>query len=33
MMKVAGLAVMAGVVYTIYYFFPELRRYMRVRSM
>ncbi len=33
MKKVASLAAMAGAAYTIYFFYPEFRRYMRLRSM
>ena len=33
MKKVASLAAMAGAAYTLYYFYPEIRRYMRIRSM
>jgi uncharacterized membrane protein required for colicin V production len=33
MKKVASLAAIAAAAYTAYFFYPELRRYMRIRSM
>lgn len=33
MHTVTRLAALAGVAYTFYYFYPELRRYMRLRAM
>jgi len=32
-MKIAGLAAMAGAAYAFYFFFPEMRRYIRIKTM
>ncbi len=33
MKTVAKLAALAGAAYGVYFFYPEVRRYMRIRNM